>query len=128
MIAETETRQLLIDSCHSSVEAEQRILEELTSPEFISLLVSIAVDADDYQGDAPMTAAYYLSKTSPHLTKPHEAVLLSLLTTADGYAGSVALVLGGMKSHEAQPHIARMAAAGYWPQESFSEALSCYEA
>ncbi len=126
MITESETRKLLIESCHSSVDAEQRILDELQSSEFIGLLVHIAVDADDHQGDAPMTAAFYLSKASPEMTKPHEAALVSLLTSADGYADSVALILSGMRSLEAKPIIARMVAAGYG--HPFPEALARYEA
>ena len=126
MITESETRKLLIEACHSSSAAEQHILGELQSPEFIGLLVCIAVDADDHQGDAPMTAAFYLSKASPTLTKQHEAALVSLLATADGYTGSVALVLSSMKSLEAKPLIARMAAEGYG--HPFPEALARYEA
>ncbi|MEN3111988.1 hypothetical protein ACFONG_19460 [Uliginosibacterium paludis] len=127
MISEPEVRQLLIDSCAVTSEAERRILAELQSPEFITLLVHIAVDADDYEGDAPMQASYFLTKALPSLTRPHEAELLKLLHTAQGYAGSVALVLGRMKSLEAKPFIAKAVADGWWPEHFFQEALSCYE-
>lgn len=127
MILEPEIRQLLIDSCHSSVEAEERILSELQSAQFLNLLVHIAIDADDYQGDAPMQAAYFLSKASPLLTHPHEAALLELLESADGYAGSVALVLGRIKSQQAKPIIALRLEEGWWPEHLYKEALSCYE-
>lgn len=126
MTTESDTRKLLIEACHSSAAAEQRILGELHSAEFVGLLVRIAVDADDHQGDAPMTAAFYLSKASPNLTKEHEASLVSLLATADGYAGSIALVLSEMKSIEARSLIASMAAEGYG--HPFPEALARYEA
>jgi hypothetical protein len=125
-IAEQTTRQLLIDSCHSSEAAERRILAELSSPAFVDLLVQIAVDADDYQGDAPMTAAYYRSLVSPALTKPHEPALLALLTAADGYSGSIALTLGRMQSLPAKPVIAQMLAQGSWPIETFRQAIACY--
>lgn len=127
MILEAETRQLLIHSCHSSAEAEERILRELQSPEFVSLLVDIAVDMSDYQGDAPMQAAYFLSKAPLSLIQPHEIALLALLESADGYAGSVALVLGCMKSQQAKPLIQQRLAEGWWPEHLYKEALSCYE-
>jgi hypothetical protein len=126
MISEQLTRRLLIEACHSSEEAAQRILAELPSSEFVALLVQIAVDAGDYQGDAPMRAAYYLSLASPALMKPHESELLDLLSTADGYAGSVALALGRMRSVAAKPVIAQMLAQGYWPADAYRKALSCY--
>ena len=127
MNLEAETRQLLIDSCHSSLTAEDRILSQLTSPEFVSLLVVIAFDAADYQGDAPMQAAYYLSKASPTLVQPHETDLLTLLESADGYAGSVALVLGHIKSQKAKPIITLRLKSGWWPEHLYKEALACYE-
>jgi hypothetical protein len=127
MIPEAETRQLLIDSCHSSTEAEERILRELQSREFVSLLVDIAVDAADYQGDAPMQAAYFLSKAPPSLVQPHETALLALLESADGYAGSVALMLGRMKSQQAKAVIEQRLAEGWWPEHLYKEAMSCYE-
>jgi HEAT repeat protein len=126
MISEAEARQLLIDSCAVTSEAEHRILGELKSDEFVSLLVHIAVDADDYEGDAPMQAAYFLTKVSPELTQPHETALLALLHTAQGYAGDVALVLGRMKSQQAKPFIVEAVANGWWPEHFFAEALACY--
>ena len=125
-ISEQTTRQLLIESCHSSLAAEQRILAELSTPAFVELLVQIAVDADDFQGDAPMTAAYYLSRAEPSLTKPYEPDLLALLTTADGYSGSIALTLGRMQSLLAKPTIEQMFAQGCWPIETFRQAVACY--
>lgn len=119
MISEREARQLLIDSCHSSTKAADVILEELQSPEFVRLLVKIAVDSDDHQGDAPMQAAYYLSKAPPSLTRAHEAALLALLDTDIGYGGSVAIVLGRMMSRQAKPVIAHRLAEGWWPADSY---------
>ena len=127
MISETTLRQLLIDSCYSSIEADKQILEHLESPEFISLLVKITVDAEDYEGDAPMQATYYLSMASPELTHNHETELLALLPIAPGYSSGVALTLGRMKSELAKPIITEMVAKGCWPIETFQKALSCYE-
>lgn len=98
MIDETKARQLLIDSCYSSAEAERCISQELNSAEFNDVLARIVVDADDYQGDAAGAAAYFLSQADPVLVKPYEDQLLVLLESADGYAGSVGLILGRMKS------------------------------
>ena len=74
-----------------------------------------------------MQAAYFLSQVHPSLTQPHESALLALLGVANGYAGSVALVLGRMKSQRAKPTIVRMVSEGWWPAEAYKEALSCYE-
>ena len=105
MIPEDRARQRLVDSCHSSREADQELRASLGSAEFIALLVEIAVDRDDHQGDAPMRAAYYLSQASPDLVRPFEGQLLELLRRAEGYGGHVALALGRMRSARARPFI-----------------------
>jgi hypothetical protein len=79
---EKTARQLLIDSCYSSREAAEELLKNLASPAFVSLLVKIALDEDDHEGDAPMQAAYYLSKAPVDLTRPFESQLLRLLPVA----------------------------------------------
>lgn len=126
MIDETKARQLLIDSCHSSAEAEHCISQELNSAEFIGVLVRIAVDADDYQGDAPGAAAHFLSQAEPTLVKPYEYPLVALLESADGYAGSIALILGRMRSAGAKAVIEHRIAEG-WPEHLYKQALSFYE-
>ena len=126
MLSESETRQLLIDSCHSSLEAKHRIFEELIAQDFVDLLVLIAVDAEDNQGDTPMTAAYFLSRATPSHLQSHEEALLALLETADGYAGCVALALGRMKSSHAKAKIEQRLAEGWWPEHLYQEALACY--
>ena len=125
MLPETELRQLLIDSCHSVTLAENRILTELESADFIAQLVFIAIDALDYQGDAPMQAAYFLSTTNPSLVTPHEAELRSLVETADGYSGSIAVALGRMRSPLAKPLIEKRAREG-WGQQ-YDKALALYQ-
>ena len=125
MLPETELRQLLIDSCHSVPMAESRILAELGSVDFIAQLVFIAIDVLDYQGDAPMQAAYFLSITNPSLVIPHEAALLSLLETADGYSGSIAVALGRMRSTLAKSLIEKRDREGWGPQ--YHEALALYQ-
>lgn len=127
MIPESIVRELLIKSCHSSSEAEHRLMAELSSPAFVSLLVQIAVDADDYQGDAPMQAAYFLSLASTAHTRSHEMKLLALLSAADGYSGHVARALGRMKSPAAKPIIARMLVEGWRPEQAYRDALAFYD-
>jgi len=127
MMAEAVVRELLIRSCHSSSEAVRELLSELSSPAFIDLLVRIAVDADDHGGDAPMQAAYFLSRASPAHIRIHEKQLVALLNTADGYSGHVALALGRIQSPEAKPIIANRLIEGWWPEHLYREALSLYE-
>ena len=127
MISESEARKLLIDSCHSVEEAEKQIHSELKSGEFVNLLVRIAIDEDDYQGDAPMQAAYFVSQAATQFIAPHENVLLQLLESANGYAGFVALSLARIKSTNAKPIIAQRLKEGWWPEHLYQEALSCYE-
>src|SRR2546430_643751 len=116
MISESVVRELLIHSCHSSSEAKRELLSELSSPAFVDLLVQIAVDADDHQGDAPMQAAYFLSQAPPAHIRVHEKQLLALLSTANGYSGHIALTLGRIQSRDAKPLIAHMLMEGWWPE------------
>lgn len=125
---EEKARLLLIDSCYSSKEADEELLKNLSSPEFVSLLVKIALDEDDYEGDAPMQAAYYLSKAPVDLTKPFEKQLFRLLPVASGYGGHVALTLGRMKSAEAKAIIqAELGDGARFEAWLFIEALKQYE-
>ncbi len=126
MNTDSDVRRLLVESCHSSADAERQINDQLQSPEFIERLVSIAVDDEDYQGDAPMRAAYYLSKAGPELLISYESRLLLLLETADGYGASIALTLARMGSSGALPEIARRVQAGWWPEHTYKEALVLY--
>ena len=98
MYDEATVRNLLIESCHSSKAAERYFLARLSDPELLALLVAIALDAEDYGGDARMQAAYFASQFSGVLLAPHEAALLELLPRADGYGGHVATALARMKS------------------------------
>jgi hypothetical protein len=98
MIDEAAIRQLLIDSCHSSAAAEKFFRCHLDDVELLALLVRIARDAEDYEGDAPMQAAYWMSQYPANLLMPHEAALLEMLPMVDGYGGHVALALGKTRS------------------------------
>jgi hypothetical protein len=98
MIDEAVIRQLLIDSCHSSAAAEKFFRCHLDDVELLALLVRIARDPDDYAGDAPMQAAYWMSQYPANHLIPHEAALLEMLPIVDGYGGHVALALGKTRS------------------------------
>jgi hypothetical protein len=129
MISEAKVRKGLIDSCHSSAEAETELMTLLSSPDHIALLVKIEMDDDDYQGDAPMQAAYFLSQASPSLTRPFEHQLFALLPTANGYGGHIALTLGRMKSALAKDVIRSELSAGQFPSAwLYEKALQEYGA
>lgn len=127
MTTELEARQLLIDSCHSSIEADAALKRRLVSPEFVSLLAHIAIDEEDNGGDAPMQAAYYLSQAPSENVRPFEPQLLALLTTANGYGGHIALALGRMRSSLAKAVIQSELGDGKFPSAwLYEEALRHY--
>jgi len=127
-MVEATARQLLIDSCYSSQEADKELLKNLTAPEFVSLLVKITLDEEDYEGDAPMQAAYYLSKAPVELTKPFENRLRRLLPDALGYGGHVALTLGRMESAKARTVIqAELGDGARFDAWLYEEALKQYD-
>ena len=114
MADETLIRKLLIDSCHSSADAESQLESRLDDSQLTACLVRIARDADDYGGDAPMQAAYYLSKTSADLLAPHESALIDTIPVADdaGYTGHIAIALAKTNTVSVKPLIERAAAEG----------------
>ena len=94
MYYEDHIRKLLIDSCHSSVEAQQFFRSRLDDSKMLLLLLRIAKDDEDYGGDAPMQAAYYLSQFSASMLVPHAHELLAKLPVTDGFASHIAVALG----------------------------------
>lgn len=128
MIPEFAIRELLIASCHADVSAELKIVEKLASIDFVALLVKIALDEDEQQGDAPMQAAYFLSHASPSLTEMHEDKLLSLFTSANGYQGHIALTLGRMQSLPARFVIeSALSDEDRFDKWLYERAIECYE-
>ena len=89
MYDEADIRDKLIDSCHSSKEAEQFFMTRLGDKELLALLMKIAEDSDDYGGDAPMQAAHFAAQYSGTLLAPYEPTLFRLLTTVNGYGGHI---------------------------------------
>jgi hypothetical protein len=98
MFYEDHIRETLISACHSSNEADNFFRLHLDNPKLLALLVHIAKDDKDYGGDAPMTAAYYVSEFPPQMLEQHEQTLREMLPTIDGYGGHVALALGKTRS------------------------------
>ena len=124
---ENEIRKLLIDSCHSSKEAEAEILKKLTDPMVISLLVEIALDEMDHGGDSPMQAAYYLSQAAVELLEGYEEELIKILSGELPYSGHAALALGRMQSKNARPIIVSELGEGGFPSAwLYEEALAKY--
>lgn len=107
MINEVTIRQLLIDSCHSSDAADGFFRSRFNDEELLSLLVKIAREADDCQGDAPMQAAYWKSQYSANLLMSYEPALMEMLPMVDGYEGHVALALGKTRSPRGRALIAQ---------------------
>jgi hypothetical protein len=94
MLDEARIRDMLIDSCHSSADADAYFRAHLGDADLLALFVKIARDEDGHLGDAPMQAAYWVSKFPPVLLLPHEPALVEMLSIVDGYGGHVALALG----------------------------------
>jgi hypothetical protein len=128
MYEESVIRELLIDSCHSSATADRFFTDRLSESDLLDVLVKIAVDNEGHLGDAPMTAAYYVSRFPRELLIPHEAELFDLLRRADGYGGSVAIALAKTRSARARTRIIQefkgRSALDEW---SFKEAMAEFD-
>ena len=105
MIDEQYIREKLIQACHSSKQARQYFESRLDDVPLLNCLVKIAVDAEDYGGDAPMEAAYYFSRYPSNLIEKHDKDLIAALPRVNGYGGAIALALGKAKSLTAKPLI-----------------------
>jgi len=124
---EAEIRKLLIDSCHSSKDADEELLKMLSDPKVISLLIEIALDEMDHGGDSPMQAAYYLSQAAVERIQSHEEELINILSADLPYSGHAALALGRMQSKKAHPIIVSELGEGGFPSAwLYEEALAKY--
>ena len=128
MFDEAHIRDLLVKSCHSSKEARTFFESRRNDAELLALLVLIAKDDEDYEGDAPMRAAYYASQFPGNLLLPHEAELRAMLPIVEGYGGHIALALGKTKSVAGKTAILNGLGDGTrFDAWLFREALSQYE-
>ncbi len=102
ILNESEIRNLLIDTCLISRKknADLKLMEYMKDRSMCELLVKIAKDEDDYQGDAPMQAAYYLRFIDSDLLKKFENELIEMFEYVDGYQGHIAILLGIIKSRK----------------------------
>ncbi|MEM8734967.1 MAG: hypothetical protein AAGG44_12125 [Planctomycetota bacterium] len=107
MAGHTAIRELLIQSCHSSDVADEKLTSQLGDAAFIADLVEIARDRDGFGGDAPMQAAYYLSQAAPELLVPHAKTLLEAVTVADdgGYMGHLSIAIAKTNATSAKSFI-----------------------
>lgn len=62
-------RELLIFSCHSSPLAERFFEDRLENEELLIVLLGLA--AEDYSGDAQMTASYWISRFPSAMLASH---------------------------------------------------------
>jgi hypothetical protein len=128
MIDEGHIRELLIESCHSSADANRFFKSHLNDAELLECLVNIAVDAEDYGGDAPMEAAYWVSEFPAALIKKHEKELIAVLSSADVNGSLIALALGKTQSLMAKPLIlAELGDGQRYDAWLFRKALAYYD-
>lgn|SRR5215470_8445860 len=128
MYDEADIREKLVDSCHSSTEAREFFMARLADQELLALLMKIAENAEDWDGDAPMQAAHFASQFPGALLEPYEPKLLSLLTAVNGYGGHIALALG--KTRSPRGRIALLSELGdgsRFDAWQFKKALAEYE-
>jgi hypothetical protein len=127
--AENELRHLLIETCHSSDQARAYFEARLADEGMLRTLVRIAVDAEGYLGDAPMQAAFWISRYPAALIAPHERAILDAIPTAEegGYAGHFALTLGKIRSKSAKQWlIDGLGDGSRFDAWLFRQSLDCY--
>jgi hypothetical protein len=93
MFKQEKICELLVASCHSDVEARSFFESNISNPDLVALLYNIARDDKSVGGDAPMQAAYYLSKCPRQLLSLYQDGLMEILPLVDGYGGHIALSL-----------------------------------
>lgn len=138
---EKNVRDLLIETMHSSAAAEQQILAELSKPEFVDLLLTIAIDAADYGGDAPTAAGFYLTKIQQHCQQllkatvdafvhRHQVELSAFFRDRErGHNwANVVLALARFRSIPAQSYLQQLQKMDEWRElPQIVEATCCYQ-
>jgi hypothetical protein len=127
MTNEYEVRDQLIKTMHSSESANARILDQLSSPDFIILLLTIAIDASDHGGDAPVAAGFYLTKIAPPILLQYRPTLVTFLDSRAADLSAffideershlwchVILALSRVQSKLVQPYLEKLQQADGW--------------
>ncbi|OUS05843.1 hypothetical protein A9Q81_03615 [Gammaproteobacteria bacterium 42_54_T18] len=125
-----EIRELLIDTCHSNDLAVQFFEEKLGDKELLELLVRIAIDEEDYGGDAPMAAGDYIFKYPVEWLEKYEESFVDILKREHSAVRpeNIAMALAKIKSPAAKTLIEReIKALEYGPRcEKIKIALELY--
>jgi hypothetical protein len=125
-----DIRELLIETYYSNDLAVQYFEERLNDKELFKLLVRIAIDDEDYSGDAPMAAGDYLYKFPLEWIREYETDFLKILKReySDVRSEDIAMALAKIKSVKAKSLIlSEIEELGYGPRyDRFKEALLLY--
>ena len=133
MYNQEDIRCLLIATYYSDEEAKNFFLERLNDRDLLDVLIKVALDEGDYNGDGPMAAGDYIHKFSSKWLKEYEEILLTILYR-ENYSSvrpeDIAMALASFKSPKAKSFILdNINELGEGPRfESFKEALKKYEA
>ncbi len=126
-----EVRELLIETCYSNKDAERYFSERLDDRELLELLVQVAVDDEDYGGDAPMAAGEWIYKYKKEWLSDFETVFLDILRREFSVVRTedIALALAKIDSIQAKLLIEKeIEVLEYGPRcERFKESLRMYE-
>lgn len=126
-----QIRELLIETCYSNEKASKYFESKIDDQNMLQILVSIAVDEDDFGGDAPMAAGSYIPMYPVPMLKEYEKEFLDILVReySDARPEDIALALAKIQSSAAKPIIEQnIKELEYGPRcEIFEEALKLYE-
>ncbi len=126
-----DIRELLIETMHSNDSADSYFHQKLVDREMLKILVRIALDDEDFGGDAPMAAGDYIHQYPAEWLKEHEASFLDILKReySDARPEDIALALAKFKSLSAKSFIEKEIRELEWgPRcERFEAALALYD-
>ncbi|WP_024330164.1 hypothetical protein [Simiduia agarivorans] len=79
MYQESDIRELLIETCYSNEQAATFFEQRLEDEALLAILVTIALDEDDFGGDAPMASGDYIPRYPTECLKNYEPQFLAIL-------------------------------------------------
>ena len=102
MYQEPDIRELLIETCYSNEQACAFFEERLEDDALLEILVSIAIDEDDYGGDAPMASGDFIPRYPAESLKKYEQQFLGILESewASVRHEDIALALAKINSNQ----------------------------